>query len=136
VVVRQLPWEDRNAMMHLFSAQEQAVRFGMGRHLLRSNDTSTLLRRLFKRYQEEGTIMPDALQELTRQVRAEVLAEMTPEERLKGLPAEERLKGLPAEERLKGLPAEERLKGLTPEERMKGLTPEEREHLRRLLESE
>jgi hypothetical protein len=43
-----------------------------------------------------------------KQVLRDILATMTPEERLEGLSVEERVKGLPAEELIKGLSAEER----------------------------
>ncbi|MFM7202046.1 MAG: hypothetical protein ACKO6N_14790 [Myxococcota bacterium] len=66
------------------------------------------------------------IQEENRRFREEFIQELTPEERVKGLPAEELLKVLPAEELLKGLPAEERVKGLPAEELLKGLPAEER----------
>jgi hypothetical protein len=60
-----------------------------------------------------------------KQVLREIVATMSPEERLEGLSAEERVEGLSTEERLEGLSTEERLRGLTPEQL---------EQLRQLLE--
>jgi hypothetical protein len=125
IVANQLPLAQHNAMLHLFSAREELLKYGREQYRPHSCDTSTLLYQLLKVYSEELD-MPDKLKEFVRQTIDEILQTVSPEERLKGLPAEERLKGLPPEERLKGLPAEERLKGLPPEERLKGLAAEER----------
>ena len=146
LVVHELPQQEHNALLHLFSARPELVRYGAAHYRPHSDETSSLILDLFKRYRQEGTVMPDLLHQYARQrlpeqlrelfqefpdlvelFAAEVFLKALPaEERLKGLPAEERLKGLPAEERLKGLPAEERLKGLPAEERLKGLPAEER----------
>jgi hypothetical protein len=126
IVTSRLPEEDHNAVLHLFSAQPERVRYGAAHYRQRSNDTSTLIYSLFEHYQLEGVAMPYTMEEFKREFVKEHLDELSPEERLKGLPPEERLKGLPPEERLKGLPPEERLKGLPPEDRLKGLPPEER----------
>jgi hypothetical protein len=108
VVVHQLPQREHNAMLHLFSAKADLLRYGAEHYRVRSEETSTLLQQLFERYQLEGSLMPDALEEFTRQTIAEIL---------KKLPAEERLKGLTVEERLKGLSTEDLLAALSPEMR-------------------
>jgi hypothetical protein len=46
------------------------------------------------------------------------------------------LASLSPEERLRGLSLEERLEGLSLEERLEGLSPEELEHLRQLLQAQ
>jgi hypothetical protein len=115
VVIHQLPQEEQNALLHLFSAQAEALRYGVEHYRQRSEETSNLLLQLFNRYRQED-LSVDALQQMARDTIEQLLRNMSPEERLKGLSPEERLKGLPAEERLKGLPLEERIKGLTPEE--------------------
>lgn len=50
--------------------------------------------------------MPYAVDDFRRDAAREILAEMPPEERLKGLTAEERLQGLPVEEILRVLTPE------------------------------
>jgi hypothetical protein len=105
IVVNQLPQEEHNAMLHLFSAREDLLRYGQAHYRPHSQETSSLLYQLFKAYSEEPD-MPDKLAEFVRE---------TIQEMLESLPAEERLKGLSAEERLKGLSAEELLKALPPE---------------------
>ena len=124
IVVSELPLTEGNAMLHLFAASEERVRFGREHYRPHSAESSTLLYQLLKTYSEDPT-MADKLQEFVRQSIDEFLASLPPQERLKGLPAEERLKGLAAEERLKGLPAEERLKDVPAQERLKGLSAEE-----------
>jgi hypothetical protein len=135
VVVHELPQEEHNAILHLFSAQENLVRYGAQHYRLWSEDTSTLLLQLFERYRSEEVIMSgiEMLKQLHRETIDKLLKEMPIEERLKGVPAEERLKGVPAEERLKGLPAEERLKGLSPDELLAAMSPETRAALAKRL---
>jgi len=57
---------------------------------------------------------------------AQIIAYLTPEERLAGLGPEERLADLTVEQRLAGLGPEERLADLTVEQRLAGLEPEQR----------
>jgi hypothetical protein len=120
IVTGQVPEQEHNAILHLFSASPARVKFGAAHYQQHSLDTSTLLRSLFDCYKVENVPMPYTMEDFRRDFikehRKELLEAMTPEERLKGLPPEERLKGLPPEERLKGLPPEERLKGLSAEE--------------------
>jgi len=124
IVVHQLPLQEHNAMLHLFGASEESLRYGRDHYRPHGRETSTLLFKLFRAYKEE-TDMSDKLKEFVRQTIDEMVSCLSVEERLKGLSAQERLEGLPAEERLEGLPTEERLKGLPAEERLKGLSAEE-----------
>jgi hypothetical protein len=105
IVVAQLPREEHNALLHLFSAREELLRYGREHYRPHSAETSTLLYELFKAYNEDAD-MPDKLQEFVRQ---------SIDQLLQSLPAEERLKGMPTEERLKGMSAEEIVKALPPE---------------------
>ena len=143
VVLHQLPQEEHNAMLHLFSAREELLRYGQQHYRPRSHDTSTLLYQLFQAYGED-TNMSAKLKEFVRQSKDAFLAAMSVEElrqrlsiaeRLEGLPPEERVKGLPPEERVKGLPPEERLKGLSAEEVVNALSPEVLEALARQLKA-
>src|SRR5438045_2684514 len=106
-------------MLHLFSAREELLRYGKEHYQPHSQETSSLLYKLFQAYSEEGD-MPDKLKEFVRE---------TIDELLKSLPAEKRLEGLPAEELRKRLPVEERVKGLSAEELVKALPPETLEAL-------
>src|SRR5262249_33482605 len=58
VVAGQLPKAEHNAMLHLFSASAERVAYGAGSYRQRSEQTSTLLDRLFEGYQREGIAMP------------------------------------------------------------------------------
>jgi hypothetical protein len=120
VVVHELPQRENNAMLHLFSARAELLRYGAEHYRVRSAETTTLLYQLFERYYLEGATMADALEEFTRQTIAEIL---------KKLPVEERLKGLSRAERLKGLSSKELLQGMSADDLMDGLSPEQREAL-------
>jgi hypothetical protein len=107
IVANQLPLQEHNAMLHLFSAREDLLRYGREHYRPHSRDTSTLLYELFKAYSEEAD-MPDKLKEFVRQSIDELLKSLPPKERLKGLSPEERLEGLTAEEVVRALPPEAR----------------------------
>lgn len=114
IVVHQLPREEHNALLHLFSAREELLRYGREHYRPHSPETSSLLYKLFQTYGEDLN-MPDKLKEFVRQTIDELLQSLSVEERLKGLSAEEVAKALPVEERLKGLSADEMVKSLPPE---------------------
>jgi hypothetical protein len=103
--VHQLPLAEQNAMLHLFGAREELLRYGREHYRPHSPETSTLLYELFKTYSEDPA-MSDKLKEFARQSIDQFLKSLPPEERLKGLPPEERLKGLSADEVVKALPPE------------------------------
>ncbi len=105
IVISRLPQAEHNAMLHLFSAQEELLRYGREHYRPRSPETSTLLYQLFKVYSEEPN-MPDKLQEFVRQSIDELLRSLPPEEHLKGLSPAERLEGLSAEEVFRALSPE------------------------------
>jgi hypothetical protein len=111
IVTSQVPEEEHNAILHLFSASADRVQFAAAHYQHRSPDTSTLLQTLFDHYKVEGYPMPytmeDFRKDFIQEYRNELLEAMTAEERLGGLTPEERLKGLGVEERLKGLSPEE-----------------------------
>lgn len=108
IVANQMPQQEHNAMLHLFSAKGELLAYGARHYRIRSTETSTLLRELLKRYQQEALTMPDLLEEFTRDAIDRLLKEMTIEERLEGLSLEERVKGVSVEQleelvrRLKG----------------------------------
>lgn len=114
IVAHQLPLQVHNAMLHLFSAREDLLRYGQQHYRPNSPETSTLLRDLFMAYGEEPD-MSDKLKEYVRESIDKLLASLPPEKRLQGLSVEERLEGLPPEQRLQGLSAEEVLRALPPE---------------------
>jgi hypothetical protein len=107
VVAADLPKNERNAMLHLFSAAPEQVKYGAEHYRLRSVKTSRIINALFKGYQTEGLTMPYTMEEFLHEQALKLLPELTPEERLAGLRPEERLAGLRPEERLAGLRPEE-----------------------------
>jgi hypothetical protein len=73
VVVHQLPLESRNALLHLFSAQAEQVKFAAREYRPRSGDTSSFLYKLYDRYREEGMPMPYTKEEFIRETREKML---------------------------------------------------------------
>jgi hypothetical protein len=133
VVVHELPQEEHNALLHLFSAREDQLRYGATHYRPRSGETTSLLLQLFKRYRLEATLMKDALQQMAEETIEELLKELPAEKLLKALPAEKRLEGLSTEQRLEGLPVEKRLEGLSTDELLGALSPEARAALAQRL---
>jgi hypothetical protein len=140
LVAGELPREEQNAPLHLFSAAPELVGFGRGAYRHRSEQTSRLLRQLFEQLREEGFAMSWTMEDFNRQYIKRYFPRLTPEERrevLVSLPPEEReemLQSLPAEEQeklLQSLPPERRLAGLSPEDRLAGLSDEQ---IRQLLD--
>jgi hypothetical protein len=117
VVPGQLPETDHNAVLHLFSAVPDLVRYGAGHYQQRSPDTSSFLYQLLAGYVREGLNMPYTVEDFRRDFTKEFLEKLTPEERIKGLPPKEVLKALELtpEERVEDLPPEEVLKALPRE---------------------
>jgi hypothetical protein len=97
IVIHELPLEQQNAMLHLFSANEAQLRYGQEHYRPHSTETSSLLYDLLKAYSEDPD-MADKLQEYFRQRLDEIVRELPLEKRLEGLSPEERLEGLSAEQ--------------------------------------
>ncbi|MBY0229513.1 MAG: hypothetical protein K2W96_09560 [Gemmataceae bacterium] len=143
VVCQELPATPRNALLHLFAFNKDAALYGATTYQPRSQQTSSFMGQLVRRYSREGWTMPYTVQQANREFAQELWNEMTPEERLEvlekmppekrtaGLPVEKLLEGIPAEQLLKGIPTEKRLEGLSLDDRLKDLSPEELEELRR-----
>jgi hypothetical protein len=127
VVVHELPKVEHNALLHLFSAQAELLEYGATHYRLRSTETSTILLQLFERYQLEATLMPDELEELTRE---------TVERILRNTPAKELAKRLSPDEYLATLSPETRLKGLSPDELLAAVSPETRAILAQRLKDD
>ena len=89
VVLHQLPQEEHNALLLLFSALPEQVSYAATHYRRRSPETSTLLDQLLQRYREEGVTMAMTMEEFRRYYLRDHLEELTPEERLKGLSREE-----------------------------------------------
>ena len=84
VVLRQLPQSAHNALWHLFSAVPEQVDYAVRAYHQRSQETSSLLDRLFEGYKKEGLPMPYTMADFRREYVKEHLKDLTPEERLEG----------------------------------------------------
>jgi hypothetical protein len=91
LVAAELPKTEHNSLLHLFSAATDRVQYGAEHYTPPSARVSTIINKLFTSYRREGLTMPYTMDDFVK----EILDELTPEERLRGLPAEERLRGLP-----------------------------------------
>lgn len=112
LVAGELPREEHNAPLHLFSASPELVGFGQGVYRQRSQETSRLLRQLLHTYQGdflmaftwadfERWYIKDHFRVLRPEEQRDALEQLSPEQRrelFQLLPAEERLAGLTAEE--------------------------------------
>jgi hypothetical protein len=101
IVAGNLAREPRNAPLHLFSASPELIGFGSAAYKLRSQETSLLLRKLFKGPTGEDFAMVYTMRDFVRKAVKEELAEMTPaelEEALQSVPPERRLAGISAEQ--------------------------------------
>jgi hypothetical protein len=98
VVAAELPREEHNALLHLFSAAPEQVQYGAEHYQVQSADSSTIIKDLFADYRVEGLNMPYTMEDYKREKAQEYLQQMTVEERLRGLSPEECLAALPAEQ--------------------------------------
>lgn len=128
LVAGELPREERNAPLHLFSAAPDLIEFGSAAYRRRSEQTSRLLGQLFERLRGEGFAVSFTMEDFNRQYIKEHFPQLTPEEQ------EEVLQALPPERRLAGLPPEQRLAGLPLEQRLAGLSAEQMEQVQRYLD--
>lgn len=122
LVLRDLPEEEHNAPLHLFSAVPEKIQYGQGHYHQHSPQTSGLIGQLLKYYSEEGFPMSYTMEDFRREVKKEFLETLTPEERLEIIQkasVQELLEGLSPQELAKfvqGIPIQERLQGLTREQ--------------------
>src|SRR5262245_4326209 len=75
IVVHQLPQEEQNAMLHLFSAQQDLLRYGQEHYRPHSTESSTLLYELLLEYTKDST-MATQLEEFVRQSIEKLLAKL------------------------------------------------------------
>jgi hypothetical protein len=113
VVAGELPRQEHNAALHLFSASPDLVGFGRSAYRQRSPRVSRVLGQLLERFQAEGFAMSYTMEDFERDYFKKHFVKLTPEQRreiVQALSPQERrevLQALPAEERLAGLPAEQ-----------------------------
>jgi hypothetical protein len=98
VVASELPREERNSLLHLFSAVPEQLQYGREHYQFQSGETSSIVNLLFGEYRHEGLTMPYTMEDFRRDVARKYINELTAEERLAGLPPEERLAGLSDDE--------------------------------------
>jgi hypothetical protein len=127
IIPREVDRSPRNALWNVLSGNEELIQYGLSHFQAKDRALHSLFcKEVADCYSKEGIrLMAITSDDYRSEAREMLLAEATPEERLKGLDPEQRLKGLDPEQRLRGLGPEERLKGLDPEQRLKGLDREQ-----------
>ncbi len=98
IVLSQVAKNERNAIWQLFSGIAEKVQFGASHYHWRQPDTSTIIKDLYQYYQVEGIAMPYTLNDYYKDFTRRHLDWLTKEELLAKLSIEDRLKGLPPEE--------------------------------------
>jgi hypothetical protein len=129
IVANQLPMEPQNALLHMFSANADLVRYGRAHFRMQSKETSTLMLRILRLNAKEDEAMRDWQAELQRihDEEIEIMIRETPAEKLlKNIPTEKRLEGIPPEKLLQAVPDEKRLEGIPDEKRLEGIPDEKR----------
>jgi hypothetical protein len=89
VVAAELPLEERDSLLHLFSAAPDRIQYGAKHYRPHAADVSTIVRRLFADYKVEGLPMPYTMEDFRRETAREILDQLTPEQRLAGLTVEQ-----------------------------------------------
>ncbi len=129
IVLSRIEPSEKNAPWLMFSAESEKVRYGAASYRWNS-PVSGIINKLFKKYQNEGVLMPYTLEDFQQEIKEEVLKSLTEKD------IEKLLQRLKPEDLIKRFKPEERLKGLKPEERFKGLSPEEIEaYLKKIKKS-
>jgi hypothetical protein len=108
IVLNAIAKHPRNAPWELFASERDRIRQGLIHYRARHPHPSRsghweLLERMHLIYQRENLEMAYTMEDFLRETHELVLANMTPEERLKGLDPDEVLQRYDPEERLKGL---------------------------------
>ncbi|MFO0926004.1 MAG: hypothetical protein U0736_03070 [Gemmataceae bacterium] len=83
IVVQELPQQEQNALLLLFSAREEQVQYGKQHYQPRTSEMTSLVYKLISAYKEDPD-MSEALKQFAREVLAEVLADASVEQKLEG----------------------------------------------------
>ncbi len=110
IVLSEIPLSDQNLVLNAISCREAAMKFARERFEQTHAHVSAVLRAIFARYGFGSSNMPYTMNDFYQ----DVLDEIAPEDRLRGLSVEQRLRGLSAEQRVLGLSAEDLAGSLPP----------------------
>jgi len=124
ILLSQIAQRPKNALWHLFGANESGFEFGDKHYEWHNLKTKQILNDLYDIYLKEGVVMPYTLEDYYREHVDPYIESLPLAVRLKGISPSERLKGISPSERLKGISSSERLKGLSPEEIFEQFSPE------------
>ena len=125
IVARDLPDTENNALIHLFSADPNKVKYGQDHFTQQSPETSTLIQQLVKSYDHEGVTMPYTMEEFREKFKDEFLKSLPDEKRMEGISHEKRMEGIPPEKLIGAVPPEKLIEAVPPEKRLEGMSDEE-----------
>jgi len=139
IVLSRVSDDRRNAMWHIFSAIPEKVRHGADAYRWRRKDLSTVMNRLFIKYNAEGFVMPYTVEDYKREIALEYLDELPADDVLKRYSADDVLKCYSADDVLKRYSAEQRLKGIPADEVLNALikhcAPEKRKEIEDMIKA-
>lgn len=114
IVLSEVPRENRNVIWHLFSGLPEMVRYGASQYKKRAEDMSTIINKLFEKYNLEGLKMPYTMEDFRKEIAIEHLNTLTIDEILQHKSADEILQHMSTDDLLRGfLNKSPRLKGLS-----------------------
>ncbi len=116
LVIRELPEENANAMLMLFSVVPKQIEFACQQYQKTNPQSSGTIDELIRLYRREDEKMAVTFEDINRKVQQELLSRMSLEERLAGVSAEDRVRGLPRRELAKAFLREELQRDPTSEE--------------------
>lgn len=121
IVLSEIPLAERNAIWNLFSGVPEKVQYGATHYHWHSQESSTIMNKLYHNYGLEGVNMPYTMQDYIKDLTKENLSLLNPHERLEGLTPQEILKEFNPKDRMEGLAPKDRMEGLNPKDLIKKL---------------
>ena len=107
LVLSEMPMEQRNAILSLFSFNAEKVKYAMDHYQWQQEDGSTVINQLLDQYAIEGIAMPYTMGQFRKEYIKAHLGEMNLDDRRKGVDPKDVLARFDPETRLKGLNLEQ-----------------------------
>ena len=103
LVLSEMPTEQRNAILSLFSFDADKVKYAVDHYQWQQEDGSTVINQLLDQYAIEGIAMPYTMEQFRKDYIKAHLGELDLDDRLKGVDPKDVLSRFDPETRLKGL---------------------------------
>ena len=102
LVLSEMPTEQQNAILSLFSFDAEKVKYAMEHYQWQQEDGSTAINQLLEQYALEGIAMPYTMEQFRKEYIKAHLGELVIDDRLKGVDSKDVLSRFDPETRLKG----------------------------------